>query len=228
MTFWRPLIAVVAYVALFAALLFIPAGTVHWPAAWILLATLLAVRGASGLLLWRVRRDLLLARTTIPLPKKDQPLADQILLPLFMATFATLPAISAADVWHWHLFASPPLWLRVIGLIAFLAGWWPGHLALRENTFALTVVRYQSERNHEVIETGAYSVVRHPIYAGMLLVMPGLCIWLGSIAGVLASVVPLLLLVIRITVEERVLRSNLPAYKAYSMKVRSRLVPGVW
>lgn len=222
------LIGLAGYVTLFGTLLFMPAGTVDWPAAWILLAVLLVVRGISAVQLWRTQRGLMERRSGVPLPQKGQPAADRILLPLSMATFAGLVAFTSLDVWHLHLLPRPPLVVRCAGLLLFTAGWWLAHLALRENAFALTVVRHQEERDHRVVDTGPYAVVRHPMYTGLLILMVGLGLWLGSLAGALATALPASVLAARILVEERVLRDGMPAYSLYAQRVRARLLPGLW
>jgi protein-S-isoprenylcysteine O-methyltransferase Ste14 len=219
---------VFAYVLLFATLLFLPARTMHWRAAWVLLAVLVVVRGASTILLWRTQRTLLEKRSGLPLPRRGQPVADRILLPSIMAAFAGIVFFTSWDVWHRHLLPTPPVWLRASGLLLFAVGWWIVHLALRSNAFAITVVRHQGERDHRVVDTGAYAVVRHPMYAGLVPVMAGLALWLGSTAGVLAAAIPTMLLAVRIVHEERLLRAELPGYDEYARRVRARLVPGVW
>jgi protein-S-isoprenylcysteine O-methyltransferase Ste14 len=224
----RQFAGLAGYILLFALLLFIPAGTLHWRAAWILLATLAAVRGVSIALLWRAQRALLEARGLVPLPQEGQPIADRLLLPACMAAFAGQVAFTARDVWHWHLLAVPPLWLRGLGLLAFACGWGTVYLALRANAFALTVVRLQQDRAHEVVEHGVYNIVRHPMYLGLLGVMGGLALTLGSLAGVLAAAVPGVLLGVRIVAEEHLLRERLPGYAAYADRTRWRLLPGIW
>ena len=222
------LIGLAGYVALFGTLLFVPARTLSWPDAWMLLAVLLVVRAVSAVQLWRTQRGLMERRSGVPLPQKGQPAADRILLPLSMASFAGLVAFTSFDVWHLHLLPSPPAVVRCAGLILFADGWWIAHLALRENAFALTVVRHQEEREHRVIDTGPYAVVRHPMYTGLLILMVGIGLWLGSLAGALATVVPGVILALRIVVEERVLREAMPAYGVYAQRVRARLLPGLW
>ena len=224
----RQLVGLAGYVALFGVLLYAGAGTLNWPAAWILLATLFIVRGISVVLLLRTQRGLLDERSTLPLPQAGQPAADRILLPLCMATFAGIVFFSAWDVWHLHLMPTPPNWLRVTGLAAFTLGWWIVYRALRTNAFAVTVVRCQHERAQDVIDTGPYAVVRHPMYAGLVPVMAGLALWLGSIAGALLAIVPVTFLALRIVVEERMLVDQLPGYAAYTQRVRRRLLPGIW
>lgn len=223
----RLVFSVLGYVALFAALLFGPAHSWQWPTAWALLGVLFVSRAVSTIALYRRNPGLLRERTRIPL-HRDQAGVDRILLPVLMASFAAQVAFVSFDRWWLHLLPAPAVWVRWLGLTAFVFGWYVVHLALRANTFAVTVVRHQRERGHEVVTTGPYSVVRHPMYAGLLPVTIGLGLWLGSSAGAIAALVPVALLAIRIVVEERFLRRSLRAYADYAEAVRWRLVPGVW
>ena len=227
----RQLVGFFGYMVLFAALLFLPVGTTHWPRAWVLLGVLFVVRGVSIIQLWRVQRSLLEERARLPW-HAEQPPADRVLLIAAMASFAGLIAFAARDAWRHprigESLAWPSAFVPTIGLLAFAGGWWLVHLALRANAFAVTVVRHQEERGQVVIDSGPYALVRHPLYAGLLPVMAGLCLWLGSAAGLIAVLIPVGVLVIRIVLEERLLRTRLPEYAAYAGRVRWRLVPGVW
>lgn len=223
----RPVIGVVLYVGLFGTLLFVPAGTLKWRRAWILLGVLFVARLLGVLSLLRVNRELLRERSKLPV-QKGQPLADKILLPLFMAAFAGLVAFNSLDLFRLRLMAEPSSIVSAGGLLMFVAGWWVVTVALRTNAFAATVVRHQNERRHTVIDTGVYSVVRHPMYAGLIPVMVGMCLWLGSYAAALMVTVPIGILILRLTIEERVLGQKLEGYGAYAAKVRSRLIPGIW
>ena len=223
----RQLIGVFGYVALFAFFLFVPAGTLHWRAAWILLAVVLFARMLSAARLWMVQRELAIERTKLPI-QPGQITADRPLLLASMASFAALIAFASADLWRLHLLPVFTPSVRVIGLALFTLGWWIVYLALSANAYAVTVVRFQGERGHEVAEGGLYRHVRHPMYAGLVLVMSGLCIWLGSSAALIATLVPAGILVIRILFEERMLRARLAGYNEYASRVRWRLAPGVW
>src|SRR3954471_13046158 len=149
----RQLVALAGYVLIFVILLFVPAGTLDWPAAWVLLVVLFIVRLASVLALWRSRRALLDARTIVPVPQAGQPVADRILLPAYMACYAAQVAFASWDIWHLHWSTAPSFWIRVAGLAIFAGGWWVIYLALRENAFALTVVRLQDDRGQDVVDT---------------------------------------------------------------------------
>lgn len=224
---FRSIIGVAGYVALFAVLLFVPTGTLRWPAAWLLLAVLLVARGAGVILLHRTQPALLAERSRPPL-QRGQVGIDRILLPASMASFAGIVAFASWDVWHRQLLGSPPEWLRTLGLLAFIAGWIVVHAALRANAFAVTVVRHQAERGHAVVTAGPYAIVRHPMYAGLMWLMLGLALWLGSTAAAVATVVPTAILALRIVVEENMLARSLSDYSAYTRRVRWRLLPGLW
>jgi protein-S-isoprenylcysteine O-methyltransferase Ste14 len=227
LTLFRSVIGVLGYVALFAVLLFVPAGTLRWPAAWLLLAVLLVARGAGTIVLHREQAALLAERSRLPL-QRGQVAVDRILLPAFMASFAGLVAFASWDVWHRQLLGAPPGWLRTLGLLAFGAGWIVVHAALRANAFAVTVVRHQAERGHAVATAGPYAIVRHPMYAAMVWLIPGLALWLGSTAAAVGTIVPIAILALRIVVEEKMLRRSLSDYTAYTRRVRWRLIPGLW
>jgi protein-S-isoprenylcysteine O-methyltransferase Ste14 len=211
-----------------AVVLFVAAGTLAWRRAWILVALLVVVRSVSAIAVFRVNPALLRDRATV-LVHQRQPSTDRVLLLVFMgAAFIGVPAVAALDVFRWYLLPRPPFVLATAGLGLFAFGWTIIAVALRTNPFAVTAVRLQDERRHTVVDTGIYGVIRHPMYAGNPLVNVGLGLWLGSYAAVLFAAIPLGLLIMRIGLEERFLRRELPGYLEYTARVPYRLVPGLW
>ncbi|GAA6615941.1 methyltransferase family protein [Scytonema sp. NUACC26] len=116
----------------------------------------------------------------------------------------------------------------VLGLLLFVIGWWIISLSFKANTFAATAVKHQTERQQTVIDPEVYSIVRHPMYAGTVLVMVGISLWLESYAAALLEIVPMTILVIRIHFEEQFLRQELEGYDNYTQKVRYKLLPYLW
>ena len=225
---FRVLARVIADAAVVAIVLFVAAGTVTWPRAWALVAVLLVVRTLSAIAVFRVNPALLRERATV-LIHRHQPWADRQILLAFMATaFVGVPAVAALDAFHWHMLPSPPLVLTSVGLGLFALGWTIIAVALRANAFAVTVVRLQDDREHTVVDTGIYGVVRHPMYAGNLLVNVGLSLWLGSYVAVLFAAIPIGLLMVRIRLEEHFLRRELAGYRQYAGRVPYRMLPGIW
>jgi protein-S-isoprenylcysteine O-methyltransferase Ste14 len=224
----RVFLRLVADAALVAAILFVSAGTLTWWRAWVFVAVLLAARAASAAIVYPVNPILLRERAGLPL-HGDQPLSDRLLLLGVLATgFLGLPAIAGLDRFHWHLLRRPPDLLAAAGLVLFALGWGIKGLVLRANAFATTVVRWQGERNHVVVETGPYAIVRHPFYAADPLIFLGLSLWLESYAAALSALVPTALMMMRLTLEEHLLRDTLPGYRGYAERVQHRLVPGLW
>jgi protein-S-isoprenylcysteine O-methyltransferase Ste14 len=160
--------------------------------------------------------------------QKGQPLADKIILLFFIAMFFGLIAFIPLDVFRLHLLGKPGIVVSSLGLVLFVAGWWIMSLALRENAFAAPGVKHQEERRQTVIDTGVYGVVRHPMYAGGLLLMVGMPLWLGSYATALLASIPIGTLGLRILVEEQFLRRELKGYDAYTKRIRYRLIPFLW
>jgi protein-S-isoprenylcysteine O-methyltransferase Ste14 len=224
----RVAVRLVADAGLVAVLLFVSAGTLAWWRAWTLLAVLLLVRALGALAVHRVNPALLRERAKLPI-HDDQPWTDRMLLLAVLTTgFLGLPVIAGLDVFRWHVLPRPAPLLGDIGLILFALGWGIKNLALRANAFATAVVRLQSERAHAVADSGVYAVVRHPFYAADPLILVGLGLWLESYAAALCAVIPVSLMVIRLHLEERFLRRELPGYNDYTMRVPHRLIPGVW
>jgi protein-S-isoprenylcysteine O-methyltransferase Ste14 len=96
------------------------------------------------------------------------------------------------------------------------------------NAFFSQVVRIQSERGHTVISSGPYRYVRHPAYVGMILVVMGAPIMLGSWWALIPGVISAALTIIRTALEDKTLQAELPGYVEYSEHTRYRLMPGVW
>jgi protein-S-isoprenylcysteine O-methyltransferase Ste14 len=218
---------VVFNVAIFGGLLFVPAGTLDWWRAWVFLGVVFGGAVASTVSVFRVNKDVLAERFKPPL-QKGQPLADKIVVILLLAGFVSVLVCIPLDACRWHLMAKPGTLVSSLGLVLFVVGWWIMTLALRENAFAAPVVKHQADRQHTVIESGVYGVVRHPMYAGAIPLLIGMPLWLESYAAAMLASVPIGTLVVRLLVEEQFLRRALAGYNAYTERVRYQLIPFVW
>lgn len=210
-----------------AALLFVPAGTLHWWRAWVLLGVFFLGTVASSLDLYANHNELLRERLKSPL-QRDQPLLDKIVLMAFVVLFLGLFVLIPLDLFRWHLLPQPSLPVSWLGFALLLIGWCIVHFSLKRNPYAAPVVKHQQARSQTVVDSGIYGIVRHPMYAGAIPFMIGIPLWLGSYAGVLLVIVMILLLALRIVFEERFLCGQLPGYEAYMRRVRYRLIPWAW
>lgn len=222
------LVRFAADAALVAVMLFLPAGTLAWRRAWAVVAVLLLVRGVGGYLAYRAHPALVRDRVRLPVHPEQSAMDRLLVLGVLGTGFLGLPLVAALDVFHWHLFPEPPPPLTIAGLGLLAAGWALKSVALRANPFAVGEVRPQHGRAQTVADGGVYATVRHPFYAADPLIHVGLGLWLGSWVAVLAAAVPVALMIARLRGEERFLQRELPAYAAYTERVRYRLVPGLW
>jgi protein-S-isoprenylcysteine O-methyltransferase Ste14 len=157
--------------------------------------------------------------------QREQKAWDRVFLSAFIVGFLGWMGLMARDASRTN-FAAVPAWLQVVGGFLVGAGFFGGWLAFRENTFAAPVVKIQEGQTP--IDTGAYGVVRHPMYAGALLYLVGLPLLLDSWGGLMLTPMLILALAWRIVREERTLRAELPGYNEYAARVHYRLIPHVW
>jgi len=226
--FWLKVIGGVVYTLLFFGLaLFLPAGTWHWWRAWVFLAVVFVCVMISMVGILARDEALLNERYKSPI-QKGQPLADKIVLLLLVFSFLGLLVFIPLDVFRFHLLGGPRLIISAAGLALFGIGWAFISAALSANSFAAPVVKHQEERHQAVIDSGAYRIVRHPMYAGALPLMIGMPLWLGSWAATVFAIIPAAVLAARIVIEEQLLRHELPGYEAYTHRVRYRMIPYVW
>ncbi|MGY8668684.1 isoprenylcysteine carboxylmethyltransferase family protein [Bradyrhizobium sp. UFLA05-109] len=207
------------------ALLFAGAGTLDWHGAWVMLITSALLGPACGWWLYRLDPALLAERLR-PVIQKDQPAADKIFMAVFI--LAMLVWLVAMGLERRYRASDMPLALQVLGFVLYLASTVFTLWVFRENSFAAPVVKLQTERAQHVVSTGPYAHVRHPMYSGMVLFFLGVPLLVGSWWGVAMLPLFVVLFAIRIRIEERTLIPGLPGYADYALRVRHRLLPGVW
>jgi protein-S-isoprenylcysteine O-methyltransferase Ste14 len=213
-----------AFVVTIGALLFASAGSLRWPAAWVFLVTSAIIGPACGL--WLARSDpALLAERMRPTFQADQPAADK----KFMLAFAAVALIwlLAIGLERRAQASDVPLLLQALGLAMYLLSTAFIMWVFRENSFAAPVVKLQAARHHQVVSSGPYAFVRHPMYSGIMLFFFGVPLLLGSWWGAAIAPIFAVLFAVRAGIEERALIEGLPGYADYAARVRYRLVPGL-
>ena len=208
-----------------AAVLFLSAGTLHWAGAWVYTVVMVGLSLTMGVALARRDPGLMNERLSPPI-QKNQPPADKILLSILLLAIFGWLALMGLDIrYGW---STVPVWVQVVGAVVLLLSIWICYLTMLENSFAAPVVKIQDERGQQVITTGPYSYVRHPMYAGAILFFAGTALLLGSWWGMASVLFFAVLLAIRTFIEEGALRTGLRGYDDYAAKVRYRLIPMVW
>jgi protein-S-isoprenylcysteine O-methyltransferase Ste14 len=144
---------------------------------------------------------------------------------LFATIFILVLVVASALDYRfgWSMVPAP---IVLLGNALVAIGFAIVFLVLRENSFAAATIEVTADQR--VISTGPYALVRHPMYAGVLVLFLGVPPALGYWRGLLAILPVVAGLVARLQDEEAYLARNLPGYEEYRRKVRYRLVPGVW
>jgi len=121
-----------------------------------------------------------------------------------------------------------PVWAQVVGALAILVSQYVFWLVFRANSYAAPVVKVQTDRGHAIATTGPYALVRHPMYAGAILLLIGIPLLLGSWYGLVLAPVLVVGFALRAVLEERTLQAQLPGYADYAARVRYRFIPLIW
>ncbi|WP_338690846.1 isoprenylcysteine carboxylmethyltransferase family protein [Bradyrhizobium sp. 26S5] len=213
------------FVIAMAALLFAFAGTPHWPGAWAYLIASALIGPACGLWLARVDPGLLAERMRLT-AREGQPTEDKRFMLVFVVVAVLWFVAMGLDRRFGGANAGVPL--IVLGLVLYLVSTVLILWVFRTNSFAAPVVKVQTERHHQVISTGPYALVRHPMYTSVMLFFIGVPLMLGSWWGLAFVPVFFVMFAIRTGIEERTLVAGLSGYADYAARVRYRLVPGLW
>jgi protein-S-isoprenylcysteine O-methyltransferase Ste14 len=216
----RVLVRVAALVAVLAAVLFIPAGTLAYREAWVYLGALLIP--FAFVVGWFLRTNPAFLERRMRM--REQEGAQRRIVGLswlwFLLAFV-LPGLDYrlgwSDVPVPVVFAADLVVLLGYGLIV---------LVFRENQYASRTV--QVDQGQQVISSGPYALVRHPMYLGAMLMYLASPLALGSYWALIPALAIIPILVARIANEEEVLARDLPGYREYQQRISHRLLPGVW
>jgi len=207
-------------IAAFGTLLFLPAGSFRFWQAWVYIGILFLL----GLLIFAYfyKRDpQVLERRSL---LKEKVPEQRRIMGVIYVTWLVALLLPGFD--HRYGWSRLPLWLTVLSEVIVFSGYLTTFWVLKTNRFAARTI--QVERGQEVISTGPYRVVRHPMYLGMCVMFLFTPLALGSYFALLPFALLILLIVLRLLNEESVLRRELPGYTEYCSQTRFRLVPFVW
>jgi len=211
---------VMAGIALFAALLFLPAGTTDYWQAWLYLVVLFTPM-ILALIVFYLRAPALLERRMRG--REPQPGQTPIVLVASVLIVAAylIPGFDKRYGW-----SNVPVWLALLAALLVVLSYLFLLYTLWTNRFAARVV--DVEEGQRAITTGPYAVVRHPMYLSIIVLFVSTSVSLGSYWGMLPGLLLPIVLVARIDREEALLREELDGYEEYCSKVRYRMIPFVW
>jgi protein-S-isoprenylcysteine O-methyltransferase Ste14 len=206
-----------------ALILFISAGSLRFWQAWIYLAVFALCTLLITAYLFKYDQELLAGRVKAgPVAETQQ--RQQIIQSLASLFFIGLFVVAGLDFrFHWS--DVPP----VVSLIAdgfVIVGFWVVFLVFRENSYTRGTIEVSQEQ--QVITSGPYRIVRHPMYAGASLLLIFSPLALGSWVALPLPVLLILVIMVRLLAEERFLQTDLSGYEEYCQQVRYHLIPFIW
>ena len=207
-------------VVLIGALLFLPAWTLHYPQGWLLMGILFIPMFLAGLVMMAKNPALLKSRLNAKEKEREQSLVVKLSGLMFLVGFV-LAGLSFRFGW-----LMLPRWVSIVGAVLFLMSYALYAEVLRENTWLSRTIEVQE--GQQVVSTGLYGVVRHPMYAVTLVLFLSMPLVLESVLAFLVFLAYPFIIMKRIRNEEEVLARELNGYTEYMQKVRWRLIPFVW
>jgi len=210
----------IAAIILTGVLLFLPAGTFLYWQAWVYMAIIFIPM--LFVMRYMLRRDpeLLEKRLRMKETSNKQSIIMKFMFILYALSFI-IPGLDKRYNW-----SSVPPTIVIVSNIIVLAGYLLVFLTFRENRYASRIIEVQEDQ--EVVTTGPYSIVRHPMYLGAMIMLIFTPLALGSYWAFFSVVLLMVALVARILNEENFLLRELKGYREYVKKIRYRLIPGIW
>ena len=201
-------------------LLFLPAGSLQYHQAWLLIGILFIPMFVAGLVMMKINPELLAKRLNVKEKETEQ--REVVLFSglMFLAAFI-LAGLSKRFGW-----LMLPFPVSIIAAAVFLAAYALYAEVLRENAYLSRTIEVQEDQ--KVIDSGVYGIVRHPMYMATVILFLAMPLVLGSVISFIVMLSYLPIIVKRIRNEEKVLTEGLQGYKEYKEKVRYRLIPFIW
>jgi protein-S-isoprenylcysteine O-methyltransferase Ste14 len=207
----------------FGVLLFLPAGTFNYWQAWVFIAVFTATTAGPSIY-WAVKRPEVLRRRMSAGPTAETRPAQKIIVTGVYLFSSALFFVSALD--HRFGWSQVPTTVVLIGDVLVAVGLGLAMLVVHQNSYAAATITVEAEQ--QLVSTGLYGLVRHPMYFGALIMMIGTPLALDSYWGLVVLIPSLVVLAFRILDEEKALTQELTGYGEYTQKVHHRLVPGLW
>lgn len=201
-------------------LLFLPAGTFSYWNGWLFIGLLFIPMFFLGIILLIKSPELLEKRLRSKEQEGEQKKVIAGSSIMFLAGFV----LSALDFRFGWTNVSPTIVIIASVLLVISYGLYAE--VMRENAYLSRTIEVQEEQ--EVIDTGLYGIVRHPMYFATVVLFLSIPLVLGSWIGFIIFLVYPFLLVKRIKNEEEVLEAGLKGYTEYKTRVKYRMFPFIW
>ncbi len=201
-------------------LIFLPVGDIFYINGWLLTAILFVPMFIAGIIMWIKSPELLSRRLNAKEKQNGQRSVIAASAVMFVAGFV----ISGLCVRYDFLIL--PIWVSLFFAAVFVAGYILYGVVISQNEYLSRTI--EVSENQKVIDTGLYSVVRHPMYFATVLMFLSIPFILGSVIGFLVFLAYPFIISYRIKKEEEFLVENLTGYSEYTKKVKYRMIPKIW
>jgi len=218
--FWEAIAKFVTGLIVTALLLFLPAGTIHYRNGWLLIGILFVPMFLAGIVMMVRNPELLEKRLRAKETEQEQKAVIAWSGIMFLAAF-----IVAGLNFRFGWIVMPD-WTVFLAAGIFLAAYLMYAEVLRENVYLSRTVEVQEHQ--QVIDTGLYGLVRHPMYSSTLILFLSMGLVLGSPISFAILLLYVPLIAKRIKNEEKVLVQGLEGYEAYRKKVKYKVIPFIW
>ena len=201
-------------------LLFLPAGTFNFWQAWLFIGVLFVPMFIAGIILMIRQSELLRKRLDAKEQQQEQKWVVALSGLMFIAVFV-MAGLNRR--FGWFLL---PDWMVYIATTVFLVAYAMYAEVMRENVWLSRTVEVQE--NQQVVSTGLYGIVRHPMYAATLLLFLSMPLVLASLWSFVIMLIYIPIIALRIRNEEQVLERELKGYTEYKQRVRYKVIPFIW
>lgn len=207
-----------------AVLLFVAAGNFNINRYWIFIIVNFIYTLIALFFLYKKNPDLINERAK---KKDDIKSWDNYLVKFHnLSLILVLPIIAGLDFrFGWSLIN---MYLIIPGFLIYFISNILVLGSMLANTHFETNVRIQTDRNHKVISSFPYNIVRHPGYLGTILWALAVPAILGSMFAYIPALIAIVTLIIRTYLEDWTLINELPGYESYSKKTKYRIFPLIW
>jgi len=218
--FFQAISKFVLGVLLIGLLLFLPAGTFDFWQAWLFIGILFVPMFIAGIVLMIRQPELLRKRLDAKEQQQEQKWVVALSGLMFIAVFVVA---GLNRRFGWYML---PDNIVYIATTTFLAAYTMYAEVLRENVWLSRTIEVQE--NQQVVSTGLYGIVRHPMYAATLLLFLSMPLVLASPWSFAIMLIYIPIIALRIRNEEQVLERELKGYSEYKQRVRYKVIPFIW
>ena len=222
----RVIVQMLIFIVVVPLLPLLISGRWNWWEAWVYAFLSIVGFAVSRVLAARRNPDIIAERASFMRHENAQSWDKPMTLLIGIGSILIMAVVGLDGLFGWPPTFSLPV--KIAAAVMLLAGYVWSSYALVANRYFSGMVRLQTDRGHQVVTGGPYRWMRHPGYAGAVVTYLAVPLLLDSAWAFLPSVLLIIVMVIRTSLEDRFLQAELKGYRAYAKQVRYRLLPGVW